>query len=137
MPHDCTEIELSFDRPIQAADLALLFAQSDWAASRSLEDLEQMLSATRLKLGVWQDGRLVGFARAITDGRYRALIDDVIVDESMRGSGLGTRMMRHLAQHLDHVDEIFLRCEADIVPFYQRLGYQQRAICLDLVKDKT
>ena len=109
-------------------------AQTDWANSRKLSDVEQALSATAILLGAWKGKRLVGFAGAITDGRYRALIDDVIVDESMRGQGLGTRMMTLLAQRLSGVEEVFLRCDAHHVSSYQRLGYRQTAVCLDLVE---
>lgn len=128
------EVELSFEKRILAADVLPLMAQTDWANSRKLSDVEQALSATAILLGAWKGRRLVGFARAITDGRYRALIDDVIVDESMRGQGLGGRMMTLLAQRLSGVEEVFLRCDAHHVSFYQRLGYRQTAVCLDLVK---
>lgn len=93
-----------------------------------------MLEATPIKLGAWQGDRLVGFARVLTDGLYRALIDDVIVDASLRGQNLGSRMMQRLAERLAGVEEIFLRCEPDMAPFYERLGYQRVAICLDLVQ---
>ena len=35
------------------------------------------------------------------------------------------------------VEEVFLRCEQDVVPFYERLGYKRVAICLDLAKGNS
>ncbi len=131
-----TDVELSFDRPIAAEQLLPLFAQCPWAADRGRDELGRMLEATPVKLGAWQRDRLVGFARVLTDGLYRALIDDVIVDASLRGQDLGSRMMRLLAERLADVEEVFLRCEQDVVPFYERLGYRRVAICLDLAEGR-
>ena len=137
MPCESTGVELSFERPIAADDLLPLLAQSHWAAGRTRDDVHQMLAATPVILGAWKANRLVGFARALTDGRYRALIDDVIVDASLRGQGVGSHLMQFMADRLAHVEEIFLRCDKEVLPFYESLGYRQTAICLDLVKRQS
>ena len=136
MSSELSDIELSFERPITTEHFLSLFAQTHWAAGRECDKLSQMLAATPIKLGVWKGNCLVGFARVLTDGLYRALIDDVIIDTSLRGQGLGSRMMQLLAERLVNVEEVFLRCEQDIVPFYQRLGYKPIATCLDLVEGR-
>ena len=132
--HESQNVELSFSREIRAADLMPLLAQSGWAADREHSEVESLLSATPVKVGAWAGNRLVGFARALTDNRYRALIDDVIVDESYRGQGLGSRIIDAMSERFAHVEEVFLRCEDELVSFYERLGYYRRAICLDLRK---
>jgi hypothetical protein len=38
------EIDLRFERPMRAADVAPLFAQTDWAAGRAEDDVEQIVS---------------------------------------------------------------------------------------------
>ena len=38
-------------------------------------------------------GRLVGFARVLTDFVYKALIFDVIVDAALRSNGVGRMLM--------------------------------------------
>ena len=124
---------LSFDRPVPPADLKQLLTQADWASDRSVDELAAMLEVTPVVLGAWEQDRLVGFLRVLTDGRYRALVDDVIVDKRLRGGGLGSQMMQAVAERLADVDEIFLRCESELVPFYRRLGYRAISTCLDLV----
>ena len=133
MSAEHAKVEMSFDRDIQVADLLPLFAQTDWAATRSADLVERMLASTPIKLGVWSGHQLVGFSRVLTDDVFRALIDDVVVDAPLRGRGLGTRMMDLLADRLAHVEQIFLRCGPDVVSFYERNDYRQRAICLDLI----
>ena len=44
-------------------------------------------------------GRVVGTARAISDGARKAWIYDVAVDESWRGGGVGKALLRRLLDH--------------------------------------
>ena len=62
---------------------------------------------------------------------FRALIDDVVVDEAQRGSGIGSEMMRRLIAHLAQVEEVFLLADDRNVPYYTRLGFVlSSATCL-------
>jgi GNAT superfamily N-acetyltransferase len=56
-------------------------------------------------------------------GQYIALVVDVVVDESFRGQGVGSSMLRHLTHELSGVEEILLGCEEELVPFYEKLGW--------------
>ncbi|MEO2005344.1 MAG: GNAT family N-acetyltransferase [Candidatus Poribacteria bacterium] len=118
-------VEYSFDRAISPENLQPLLRQTGWAHGRDLVGIRRMLDATTVMLGAWDDDRLVGYARAVTDGVYRALVDDVVVDEPMRKSGVGSEIMRRLVARLREmeIEEIFLRCGDDMAPFYTRLGF--------------
>ena len=115
----------SFAQIITPADLLPLFAQAGWTANRSSEAIQTLLDHTRVYLGVWDGTRLVGFARAITDDLFRAYIEDVIVDSTYRGQGIGAEIMRHLLTRLAHVEEITLNCEDHLIPFYERFGFER------------
>ena len=72
----------------------------------------------------------------ITDGIYRALIDDVVVEESKRGTGIGSELMRRVVERLAAVEEVFLRCGEHVVPFYERHGFERsNGVIMDLNKD--
>jgi predicted GNAT family N-acyltransferase len=86
-----------------------------------------MLAATPLHVGAWRGEELVGYARALTDGVYRALIDDVVVDAPLRGTGVGAALVRHLLERLEAVEEVFLGCSEEVVPFYLGLGFERAA----------
>ena len=121
IPH----ISYSFMRSIPAQQLWRLFQQTNWAATRTVEDIEVMLKATPICLGAWHDEQLVGFARVLTDDCYRAIVEDVIIDQSLRGKGIGRVMMEQILDRLKHVEEIILFCGEERVPFYTRLGFEQ------------
>jgi GNAT superfamily N-acetyltransferase len=118
MPIDCT-----LDRPLPLDAVQRLLAQTDWAANRSPADLQTMLAGS-VCIGAWEDDRLVGFARAITDGVYRALLEDVVVDESLRDQGIGRALVEKLLERLAPVQQILLVCGDRLVPFYGQFGFE-------------
>lgn len=128
-------VDYSFELPIKLEQLHALFRQTGWAEDRSIEGIQTMLEGTAVVLGAWEDDRLIGFARTITDGIYRGLIDDVVVEKSRRGQGIGSELMQRLLERLTEIgiEEIFLRCGGDVVPFYQRHGFKiTRGVMMDL-----
>jgi len=128
-------VDYSFERTVKPEQLQVLFQQTDWAEDRSIEGIQTMLEGTAVVLGAYEDDRLIGFARTITDGIYRGLIDDLVVEESRRGEGVGTELMKKLIEKLKEVgiEELFLRCGPDVVSFYQRHGFKiTRGVVMDL-----
>jgi ribosomal protein S18 acetylase RimI-like enzyme len=71
-----------------------------------------------------QDGRLLGSARAMSDGARLAHIADVIVHPEYRGRGYGRVLMRCLLEHpsLRNVSVVRLGT-ADQQRFYESLGF--------------
>jgi predicted GNAT family N-acyltransferase len=73
-------------------------------------------------------GRLVGFARVLTDLTYVALVLDVIVAERARGQGIGAAVMDALCsdERLATVQSMELVCQQELEPFYSRWGFTSR-----------
>lgn len=107
-----------------AAEVQALFAQTTWAQHRTVEGIETMLRLTGAGITARSEGTLVGFARALTDGAYRALIDDVVVDGAWQGRGVGRELVGRLLEQLRGVEEVRLVCGAELVPFYGRMGFR-------------
>lgn len=101
----------------------MLFAQTDWARERSVDDIGVMLDAGTFHVSAWADAKLVGFMRVLSDGRFRAFIEDVIVDAEYRGQGVGDALMRRALQALAPVQEVVLGCTEDNVGYYARHGF--------------
>ena len=129
-------VDYSFDRRIEPEQLLDLLRQAGWAKHRSMEGVRSMVEGTSLMVGAWEGDRLVGFSRAMTDGIYRALIDDVIVEESRRGEGIGSDLTRKLIGKLADVEEVFLHCGEGVVPFYERHRFERsKGVVMDLKGD--
>jgi GNAT superfamily N-acetyltransferase len=111
----------------QAAELHALFQGEWWTRGRALEDVRRMLAGSGALVALIEPAsdRLAAFARALTDGVYKALILDVIVSPHHRGQGLGWRVMEVLHAHpaLAGVRHFELYCLPAVAPFYAAWGY--------------
>lgn len=119
------KVDYSFSGTIALEELMWLFKQTDWAGGRTSDDVAALLRGSFVRLGARHEGKLIGFARAFTDGVYRAVVEDVIVDEGWRGRRIGNELVRRLIEHLAEVEEISLGCREELVPFYARLGFER------------
>lgn len=64
--------------------------------NRPIEDrgrVERMLAHANLIVTARQDGRLVGFARSLTDFCFCCYLSDLAVDKACQGQGIGRRLI--------------------------------------------
>ena len=120
-------LEVSTTRAAEPAEVLRLLRQASWGARRTLEDVRTALSVAPMHAGAWEDGRLVGFARAVTDGVYRGFIEDVVIDEAVRGRGVGRELVGALLAALDHLEVVALDCPPRLVGFYEGVGLRVSA----------
>jgi GNAT superfamily N-acetyltransferase len=122
------EVEVRYEvEPGRVGQLLDLYAGEWWTSARTRADVERMLDASDVVVALVDraDDRLVGFARALTDERYVALVLDVIVATDRRREGLGDAVMRAVLDHprLAEVGSVELTCRPGLVEFYRRLGF--------------
>jgi ribosomal protein S18 acetylase RimI-like enzyme len=103
---------------------ALFNAHAFWAKERRIEDLAIAIEHSDPTISMWDGEKLVGFARATSDGIYRAMIWDVVIDETYRGLGLGRQLVATLVNHpkLAIVERVYLTTSHQ-QNFYERLGF--------------
>ena len=114
--------EYSFEREIKPEALSRLMEQTGWGRGRTLEGLRTMLAMSPVKLGVWDGDSLIGFCRAISDGVYRCVVEDVIVDEPYRGRGIATRIVELMKENLAEVEHVYLFGSSER-SLYRRQGF--------------
>lgn len=123
-----TEIEIRDE--IGADQVLELFAAAWWTAGRTAADVTGLLAGSDIVVAAVdrRSGRLVGFARVLTDDVCVAVVLDVIVAPDRRGSGLGALLMDAVVGHprLAGVGSVELVCQPDLMPFYRRWGFTER-----------
>ena len=71
-------------------------------------------------------------------GKFFCHVEDVVVDEKMRGKGIGKALMNHLVEYAKSVDcaRLVLDCVDDKKEFYVKCGFYRKGnqMNLELVK---
>lgn len=96
-----TDIRLSDDHgELQIGAIHGWLAASYWSPGIERALVEKAIAGSHC-LGAYLGDSQVGFARAITDRATFAWLADVWIDESVRGRGLGRRMVDWFTGHPD------------------------------------
>ena len=103
---------------------ALLNKSAFWAVDRQIEDLKIAVDRSEPVVSAWDGNKLIGFARATSDGIYRATIWDVVIDCDYQQLGLGRRLVETVLIHpcMQRVERIYLTTTHH-QGFYEQLGF--------------
>ena len=124
MSADCDPaVRYDDGRDVPPDALRRLLDQTDWAGGRPVDGIAASLRGSVAVVGAWHGDVLIGFARAVGDGVYRALVEDVVVDEVWRGRGVGRGLMERLIARLSPVEEVRLATGPETAPFYEGFGF--------------
>ena len=74
----------------------LLDKNAFWAQSRTINDLKKCLANSDVIVSLWVGNEIVGFGRALTDGIYRGVLWDIVIDQYHQGKGFGTLIVKNL-----------------------------------------
>jgi len=74
----------------------LLNKNAFWAKNRTINDLKKCLANSDVIVSLWVGNQIVGFGRALTDGIYRGVLWDIVIDQNHQGKGFGTLILKNL-----------------------------------------
>jgi GNAT superfamily N-acetyltransferase len=97
--------------------------ESYWAKGRPLEVQARLVAEAARVVGLYHDGRQIGFCRAASDGVSFAYLADVYVLFEYRGRGLGEELVREMIAGGAHADRRWLLHTGDAHALYRRLGF--------------
>ncbi|OON86568.1 hypothetical protein BXO88_07370 [Oribacterium sp. C9] len=80
---------------------------------------------------VYDDDRIVGVARALSDGLFQAAIYNVALDEEYQGHGIGREMINRLIAQLKG-QNIILYTHPRTVLMYEKFGFRRAKTALEL-----
>jgi ribosomal protein S18 acetylase RimI-like enzyme len=122
-------------RTIEANELNAarrLLVASGW--DRAVDDVEtfaKLVSRSQVAIVAVDEGRVVGFLRALTDGMTNGYISMVVVDEAYRGRGVGRAMVRHAMGDDASITWVLRAGRDGVVPFYEKLGFTRSQVAME------
>ena len=119
------ELEVRETSNVAPEALLELFHHARWARHRTRESVTAALTETAILLTGWHANRCVAMLRVLSDGVYRAFIEDVIVHPDCQGHGHGRRLVEAALAHprVREVEGVFLF--TNIPAFYERFGFRR------------
>ncbi|MBD0335165.1 MAG: GNAT family N-acetyltransferase [Cyanobacteria bacterium Co-bin13] len=126
---DCSHVHFQYSEDFSESDLDQLYrlfqAAAFWAKNRSMQEMAVAIANSHPVVTVWDQETLIGFARATSDGVYRATIWDVVIDPSYQGGGLGRKLVQTVLghPHVSQVERVYLMTTHQ-QGFYERIGFQ-------------
>ena len=111
---------------IPVSQLAELLHKTYWAENRPVEAMEQSIRHS-LCYGAYdpEDGKLIGFARVITDYATTYYLCDVVVEEAHRGKGIGKALLTEIVTDPRLCGLKALLLTRDAHGFYERFGFRE------------
>jgi GNAT superfamily N-acetyltransferase len=97
--------------------------QSYWAEGRSRETVERLVWDAQRVVGLYHEGRQVGFCRAVSDDASLTYLADVYVLPEHRGRGLGVELVREMIDNGPYAQRRWLLHTRDAHELYRRFGF--------------
>ena len=97
--------------------------RSYWAEGRSRDTVQRLVRSAQRVVGLYADGRQVGFCRAVSDDASLAYLADVYVLPEHRGRGLGVELVREMIDNGPYAARRWLLHTRDAHELYRRFGF--------------
>ena len=97
-----------------------------WAKSRTIKDLKKCLANSDVVISLWVGNEIVGFGRALTDGIYRGVLWDIVIDQNHQGKGYGKLIMNSLlsSKKIRNTKKLYLMTTNKKL-FYSQLDFKE------------
>ena len=104
----------------------LLDNNAFWAKNRTINDLKKCLANSDVIVSLWVGNEIVGFGRALTDGIFRGVLWDIVIDQNHQGKGFGTLIIKNLlsSKKIRNTKKLYLMT-TNKKKFYSQFDFQE------------
>tara|TARA_A100000164_G_scaffold210585_1_gene186697 strand:- start:383 stop:838 length:456 start_codon:yes stop_codon:yes gene_type:complete len=97
-----------------------------WAKGRKINDLKKCLANSDVIVSIWSHKEPVGFGRALSDGIYRGVLWDIVIDQNHQGKGYGKIIVKNLleSKEIKHTKKIYLMTTNKKL-FYSQVDFKE------------
>ena len=114
-------------RKITEAEFVDLLKRSTLSERRPIDDpksIKAMLKHANLLCTAWDDAKLVGVARSVTDFEYCCYLSDLAVDKEYQRTGIGKGLIRLTQSRLGAKAKIILLAAPAAENYYGPVGFE-------------
>ena len=112
-----------------------LFQKVNWGI-RNPDDIERSFGRSSITCFVKDEEEIIGFGRTVDDGKYYALLVDIVIHPDYQSKGIGKTVVKELKKGLIGYNFITLTAAPDKEGFYQKLGWRKQKSAYIFPKDE-
>lgn len=121
-----SDIEYRHNCPLDPIEVARVFDASGITRPTSdLPRIARMFAAPSLVISAWQNGRLVGISRSLTDYSYCCYLSDLAVDKALQGQGVGKELIKRTQAVIGDEVSLILLSAPGAMSYYPGIGFQR------------
>ena len=104
----------------------LLDQNTSWAKNRTIKDLKHCLANSDVVVSLWSNSKILGFGRALSDGTYRSVLWDIVIDHNHQGKGYGKLIVNSLleSKKITQSEKVYLMT-SNQENFYSQIGFKE------------
>ncbi len=97
-----------------------------WAKDRKITDLRKSLAKSDVIVSLWLHNEIVGFGRGLSDGVYRGVLWDIVIDQNHQGLGYGKMIIETLlnSKEIKNTKKIYLMTTNKKL-FYSKFDFKE------------
>jgi predicted N-acetyltransferase YhbS len=119
-------IEYRQNAPLNATDVAVLFDDSGIRRpTHDLPRIERMFVNANLVFSAWDDGKLVGVCRALTDFSYCCYLSDLAVTKAYQKHGIGRELITRVQAAIGEEVALILLSAPEAMDYYPKVGFEK------------
>lgn len=111
--------------PLQASEVASVFDSS--GIKRPTNDLvriQKMFDHADLTISAWDEDKLIGVCRALTDFSYCCYLSDLAVAAPYQKQGIGQAMINYLKKEIGEEVTLILLSAPKAITYYPKIGFE-------------
>jgi predicted N-acetyltransferase YhbS len=120
-------IEYRDDAKVTAEEAIDLYIRSTLGERRPIdnkETFEAMLKNANLTITAWDQGKLIGISRSLTDFAYVTYLADLAVDQEYQRMGIGKELIAQTQKRLGPSCMIVLLAAPKANEYYGHIGFE-------------